>query len=632
MEIDTRSTLLPDDDWLAPTEALEEIGRGEVARVFLAATRGTGVTRLSVLKCIAPGLASDRQFSARFLRRARLWARIDHPNVAQIYDVSAEGDGLSITMEYLHGQTLAAILKRLGGPRGLSLSQRLQIVIDILGALDCAHDLTDYGGSPLRARHGGVTPRRVRITYDGQVKLLDFSVRRFTPGASLRQRTESFGEDRAYLAPEEVLGRRADRRADVYSVGVILREMLEGSRLQPAGSEPRIPGPSASGDRRPKMRMTRRLPPGLEEICRRALAHDPAERFQTAAAMEAELQRVLRATVEPQPRPLGKMVATAFAGEKASREVLIRRHVGGVAGREAMSRSAGSGRPSQPGPASGQAWRRSYDDDDAPTWIRLDLLDLIPPVMPMPPLPEVPSSSVAPSSLPRMVGPAVAPSVVESDRRSRSRLRAGTTAFWMGAVFTGLLVVGSVFGVLRRHDTFIVRSDASEARARQSRIGVATATVAARAPAPIRAAASGLGAMPRTTVNVAPPAPVSPEPSPTPLIIPMVTPGSLLPEAIKVSPTKASKPKAVHIAAKPKRDESERPERPSRRRHPTDPSDGQVGELLGLSETSVATPAHQDRPQFAEDRGSPIRGDAEAQGPTPRRRLRAIITDNPYGP
>jgi serine/threonine-protein kinase len=295
--------------------------------VLLAATRSNGIVKLSVLKCLWPELAEDADFVTMFLDEARLSARLNHPNVVQTYDVVQHEGRLAIAMEYLDGQPLTSVLARLAGSPELALGTRLRIVTKVLAGLEYAHTLADYDGTPLEVVHRDVSPHNVMVTYDGHVKLLDFGVAK-TLAAAHQTRPGGIKGKLAYLAPEAIRGDRVDRRADIFSVGVLLWEIVAGRRLWGRRTE----GVSgawrlATGENAPPLPEDVDVPPALRAICGRALALDPAARFQTAAELGAALESVGVDASDSQARHLGALVSAAFAGERAQRRALVEFHL-----------------------------------------------------------------------------------------------------------------------------------------------------------------------------------------------------------------------------------------------------------------------------------------------------------------
>jgi serine/threonine protein kinase len=308
-------------------ETIAPIGRGGMAEVFLAVTVGAGgIPKLAVLKRIWPELANDQHFLAMFLDEARLSVRMAHPNLVQTYEIIEQDDGLAIAMEYLDGQPLGRVLNRLVGAQALSLPQRVRIVTKLLAALDYVHELTDYDGTPLSVVHRDVSPHNVFVTYDGSVKLVDFGVAKSVAGAH-QTRPGTLKGKFSYMAPEQFKGQVADRRSDLFSVGVILWEMLARRRFWGGVADNHIAAHLISDRSLPALPAELGLPVEFEAICARALARDREGRYATAAEMEADLEQVLTTNHEASDRLLGKVVAEGFTAERAERQLLIDRHL-----------------------------------------------------------------------------------------------------------------------------------------------------------------------------------------------------------------------------------------------------------------------------------------------------------------
>src|SRR4051812_32446589 len=306
-------------------EPIAQIGRGGMAEVLLAMMdAGAGARRLAVLKRIGPELATDPDFVTMFLDEARLSLRLSHANVVQTYEVLVGDDELAIAMEYLDGQPLTRVLNRmLRGPGELGLPLRLRILTRVLAGLEHAHTLADLDGTPLGVVHRDVSPQNVFVTYDGQVKLVDFGVAK-TIAASHQTRPGAIKGKLAYMAPEQLQSDAVDRRADVFAVGVMLWEMLAQRRMWHRMTEVEIVGHLASGRPMPSLPvLPADVPTDLDAICMRALETDPALRYQTAAEMEMDLERVLAGAADSHTRNLGMVVSLAFAAERAERQAVI---------------------------------------------------------------------------------------------------------------------------------------------------------------------------------------------------------------------------------------------------------------------------------------------------------------------
>ena len=313
-------------------QPIAQIGRGGMAEVLLAMMdAGCGARRLVVLKRIWPELATDPEFMTMFLDEARLSVRMNHPNVVRTYEVLAHGAEATIAMEYLDGQPLTRVMNRLRGTDELSVPLRLRILMSVLAGLEHAHTLTDLDGKSLEVVHRDVSPHNVFVTYDGQVKLVDFGVAK-TLAASHHTRPGALKGKLAYMAPEQLQPVEVDRRADLFAVGVMLWEMLAGKRMWQGMNEVQIVSQLAAGLPFPPLPTDREFPPGLDAICEQALHPNPRYRYQTAAEMEEDLERVLIGSEDSHGRNLGRVLSLAFAAERAERQGLIeassRREVG----------------------------------------------------------------------------------------------------------------------------------------------------------------------------------------------------------------------------------------------------------------------------------------------------------------
>jgi eukaryotic-like serine/threonine-protein kinase len=209
------------------------LGRGGQAEVFLALSSGpSGFHKLVALKCLPAEAFEQPELVAMFLDEARLAARLNHPNVVHTYEAGVGDDACFIAMEFLEGQSLGRA-RACSGAAAFGCATWARVAADALAGLHYAHELCDYDGSPLGLVHRDVSPHNIFVTYDGQIKLVDFGVAK---AALHRVRTETgaIKGKAGYMAPEQVLG-LVDRRADVYSLGVVLWELLAGRKLYTGG-------------------------------------------------------------------------------------------------------------------------------------------------------------------------------------------------------------------------------------------------------------------------------------------------------------------------------------------------------------------------------------------------------------
>ena len=304
---------------------IAELGRGGMATVFLAVAQGPGgFNKLQVVKRLRPALAVDPEFLQMFLEEARLSARINHPHVVQTNEVGFDGVYHYIAMEYLDGQALETILRRTNEKKQpLPLSMHLRVLADCLAGLHAAHELTDFEGNPLNVVHRDVSPHNVMVTYDGQVKVLDFGIAK-AADSSGDTRTGIMKGKCAYMAAEQFGGTKVDRRADVFAVGVMLWQCLTGARMWKGLSDADIFQRLATGDIRKPTTVKPDIHPDLEAIVMRALALKPEDRFATAADFQNEIEKHLRSLGDQgTTRDVGKFISTLFADSRAALKTAI---------------------------------------------------------------------------------------------------------------------------------------------------------------------------------------------------------------------------------------------------------------------------------------------------------------------
>jgi eukaryotic-like serine/threonine-protein kinase len=293
---------------------LAELGRGGMAEVYLALSRGpSGFNKLVVLKLLHSELSLDNDFLEMFLAEARLAARLNHANIVQTYEIGVEGGRHGIVMEYLEGRTFAQVgAATRSHPIDPSLG--IRVLIDTLSALHYAHELRDVDGRPLGLVHRDVSPHNVYVTYDGQVKLLDFGIAKAVGGGAPTE-TGVFKGKLRYTAPERFTSDECDRRADVFSVGVMLWQLLTRRSLWSGMNELAIMEQLANRTPIPSPReLNPDSPERLDEICCKALASSPDDRFSTAAEMADALEEFLEGeSLKATNRALAKFMGEAFA-------------------------------------------------------------------------------------------------------------------------------------------------------------------------------------------------------------------------------------------------------------------------------------------------------------------------------
>jgi serine/threonine protein kinase len=300
------------------------LGRGGMATVHLAVVRGPACfNKLVVIKQIHQQYADDLEVLGMFLDEAKLAARLSHPNVVQTNEVGQEGETHFLMMEYLDGQPLNRITQRLAKRGGLPLHMHLQVIVDLLGGLHYAHELTDYDGTPLGVVHRDITPQNIFVTYDGVVKIVDFGIAK-ARHALTQTRVGIIKGKIAYMAPEQARSDDVDRRADVFAVGVMLWEAATGVRPWKGVTEITLLRNLLAGQFPSARSVKPEIPEALDAIISRALAPDREDRYATAADLQAALEAYLLTTGErPQPRELGKLISTHFAVERTRIKAII---------------------------------------------------------------------------------------------------------------------------------------------------------------------------------------------------------------------------------------------------------------------------------------------------------------------
>src|SRR5213080_404360 len=283
-----------------------KLGAGGMANVYLAEDQELG--RRVAIKILNERHANDDQFVERFRREAQNAAALSHPNIVSIYDRGEAEGSYYIAMEYLDGRSLKELIVSRGpAPVGVAVEYARQI----LSALRFAH------------RHGivhrDIKPHNVLVDGEGRVKVTDFGIAR--AGTSQMTETGSIVGTAQYLSPEQAKGGEVDPRSDLYSLGVVLYELLTGKTPFDGETPVEIAMKHLSTTPRPPSKLRPDVPRELDMVVMRALAKNPDERYQSADEMEADLERVARgarvsaATVDSATQVLKRpAAATAVVG------------------------------------------------------------------------------------------------------------------------------------------------------------------------------------------------------------------------------------------------------------------------------------------------------------------------------
>ena len=306
-------------------QLLMELGKGGMGVVHLAMSRGPqGFTKLLVLKIMRRELLGEPELLQMFLEEARISARLAHPNIVHVFEVGEHEGCPCIVMEYLEGQPLSSMLVR--APEKPPLPLHLQVLAKALAGLHAAHELRDYDGTSLRLVHRDVSPHNVFVLFDGQVKVLDFGIAKAV-GSEVETRTGSPKGKIRYMSPEQLIRDPLDRRADIFSVGVLLWEAIARRRMWGEMEEGEVTR-ALLNRKIPALPDNLDIPAELRAICARALAPDPADRYPTAEVFQREIEKYLQGLPEPcGAEELGAFLRTQFGELRQATKKLIDFHI-----------------------------------------------------------------------------------------------------------------------------------------------------------------------------------------------------------------------------------------------------------------------------------------------------------------
>ncbi len=294
------------------------LGQGGMGRLYIAERRGVqGFVKIVALKRILPHLADSARLRDMFLNEARIAARLEHPNIVATYELGEVEGKYFISMEYLPGEDLSAVAGRCQGAQALPIEIAALLAQQAAQGLQYAHDARDGQGRLIGLVHRDVSPRNIFVTYHGVVKLLDFGMVRNPAGP--KSVPGVFKGKYGYCAPEQLESGRIDRRTDVFCLGIVLWECLTGMRLFDGATDPETIGAVRSRPVDPPSVLRPEVPAALDQIALRALARDPAQRYQSAAEMSEDLDRfLLSRNNRPTTKTVGQWIESLFGAERAA--------------------------------------------------------------------------------------------------------------------------------------------------------------------------------------------------------------------------------------------------------------------------------------------------------------------------
>jgi len=305
-----------------PYTLARRIGAGGMGEVYLA--RENSPRRACVVKKVLPRLMENKQFLGRFRDEARVVVHLQHPNIARVYAMGEAEGQLYLSMEYVQGKTLSRLAHRLRQQgKAMPLGLILHIGQRLCEGLTYAHDAKDGSGQPLHLVHRDLSPANICLSYDGELKIIDFGASQSTLKEQQTAPRVVIG-NLTYMSPEQARKKFVDRRADVYSAGVVLWELITWKFLPQKGDPLERWRKAAYPKWDPPSSVRASVPLAVDAVVMRALATEAGQRFPDAAALGAELKR-LKEKLAPHigDADVARLMRESFAEEKAQEDAVL---------------------------------------------------------------------------------------------------------------------------------------------------------------------------------------------------------------------------------------------------------------------------------------------------------------------
>jgi serine/threonine protein kinase len=296
---------------------LEKLATGGMAQLYRAKIIGVeGFEKFIAIKQILPHLAHEEELITSFIDEAKLAALLNHQNVVQIYDFGSMENSYFITMEFLYGKDLRAVnakAKEKGTP--VSLENALYLISKVCAGLDYAHKLKDFQGKSLNIIHRDISPQNVFLTYEGDVKIVDFGIAKAASQSTITQVGMIKGKV-SYMSPEQAAGKVIDHRSDIFATGILLYELVAGGRMFKGDDTLQILSKVREAEFTPLGTLKGGLPEKLYDIVAKALAKEPEDRYQSLADMQADIEEcIFRLNLRPSGRSMAEYLKILFAEE-----------------------------------------------------------------------------------------------------------------------------------------------------------------------------------------------------------------------------------------------------------------------------------------------------------------------------
>jgi hypothetical protein len=308
---------------------IDRLSTGGMAEVYLAKSSGVqGFEKVVAIKRILPTVSEDPDFETMFIDEAKISARLAHSNIGQVFEFGQVEEQYYIAMEYIPGKDLRAIQTHLEETdRVMDVPMALHIASRVCQALDYAHRQKDADGDSLEIIHRDISPPNVIVSFDGAIKLIDFGIAKAT-SRTTRTRAGKLKGKFAYMSPEQVQGKPIDHRSDVFSLGVLLHELLNNRRLFHGESQLAVMQAVRRAEVDPPSTINPDVPLDVDNIVLKALARSRDDRYAWASEVRADIERYFARTgMIYDASDLSSWMQAEFAGDvEAERRLLERLH------------------------------------------------------------------------------------------------------------------------------------------------------------------------------------------------------------------------------------------------------------------------------------------------------------------
>jgi serine/threonine protein kinase len=285
--VDTGGSISPNQT-IGKYRIVRDLGVGGMAQVFLASREGPdGFSKPYVIKRILPEYSRDEQFATMFVNEAKIAAMLDHPNIAHVFELEKENGNYFLVQEYVVGASLFRVMSA-ASRRGISLGPlvAIEVGVAVARALAYAHDVVLADGRRMDLVHRDISPGNILVSVEGAVKLIDFGVSK----TSLTETVTGVVNGKwSYMSPEQIRGEAVDGRSDIFSLGIVLYEVISGQRLFRAESVAATAARVMSAPIRDPGILVPGVDPRLSRILMKMLQRDLSARYQTAEQLAIDL-------------------------------------------------------------------------------------------------------------------------------------------------------------------------------------------------------------------------------------------------------------------------------------------------------------------------------------------------------